>query len=101
MNLKKPVRLEKNNQPPIIYDPEEKIEVYPLITSVECNKEEIIAFLDDGRRVSIPTAWYPRTRQATLKQLKNFRISSDQYGIHWPELDEHLSVRAFLKGLNY
>ena len=37
----------------------------------------------------------------TLKQLKNFRISSDKYGIHWPEIDEHLSVRAFLQGLNH
>jgi hypothetical protein len=56
MNSKKPARLEKNNQTqPLIYQPEEKL-IYPLITSVECNKEEITAFLDDGRRVSIPTA---------------------------------------------
>ncbi|MCE8162778.1 MAG: DUF2442 domain-containing protein [Candidatus Moeniiplasma glomeromycotorum] len=75
------------------------IQKYPLIISVDCSKEEITAFLEDGRKVSIPTAWYPRTRKATLKQLKNFRISSDKYGIHWPEIDEHLSVRAFLKGL--
>jgi hypothetical protein len=31
--------------------------------------------------------------------LQNFRITSDGYGIHWPEIDEHLSIRAFLKGL--
>ena len=96
MNLRKQEKLSKNNQP-IIY-PLDKAEVYPLITKVECTKEEIIAFLEDGRKVSIPTAWYPRTRSATLKQLKNFHITSDKYGIHWPELDEDLSVRAFFKG---
>jgi len=54
MNLRKQEKLSKNNQP-IIY-PLDKAEVYPLITKVECTKEEIIAFLEDGRKVSIPTA---------------------------------------------
>ena len=74
------------------------LETYPLIMKVECTKEEITAFLEDGRKVSIPTSWYPRTRNATLKQLKNFRLTSDKYGIHWPDLDEDLSIRAFFKG---
>jgi hypothetical protein len=82
MNLRKPEKLVKNNQPAIIYQPEEKVETYPLIVAVECTKEKIIAFLEDGRKVSIPTAWYPRIRQATLKQLKNFHLTSDKYGIH-------------------
>ena len=98
MTLRKQERLEKNNQATIIYPTER--ETFPLIAKVECTKEEITALFEDGRKVSIPTDWYPRTRHATLKQLKNFRITSDKYGIHWPEIDEHLSVRAFLKGLN-
>jgi len=52
MNLRKPEKLEKNNQPAITYWTEES---YPLIMAVECNKEEITAFLADGRKVSIPT----------------------------------------------
>ncbi len=47
-------KLIKNNQP-IIY-PTEKVETYPLIIKVECDKEEITAFLEDGRKVSIPTS---------------------------------------------
>ena len=97
MNLRKPEKLIKNNQPTIIY-PTHKLETYPLIMKVECTKEEIAAFLEDGSKVSIPTSWYLRTRNAALKQLKNFRITSDKYGIHWPELDEDLSIRAFFKG---
>ncbi len=96
MTLRKQEKYKEINQKPIIYQAEE---IFPSIISVECSGEEITAFLEDSRKVSIPTAWYPRTRSATLKQLKNFRITSDKYGIHWPEIDEHLSVRAFLKGL--
>jgi len=55
MNLRKPEKLSKNNQPTIIY-PTKKLETYSLIMKVECTKEEITAFLEDGRKVSIPTA---------------------------------------------
>ena len=100
MNLRKQEKLEKSNfLPNINFVSEERTEIFPLIMKVECNEEEITAFLADGRKVSIPVSWYPRTRQANLSQLQNFRITSDGYGIHWPEIDEHLSIRAFLKGL--
>jgi hypothetical protein len=79
MTLRKPEKLAKINQQPIISPREE---VFPAIMAVECTKEEITAFFEDGRKVSIPTDWYPRTRGATLKQLKNCRITSDKYGIH-------------------
>jgi hypothetical protein len=59
-----------------------ELENYPLIMKVQCTQEEITVFLEDGRKMSIPTAWYPRTRKATLSQLKNCRIVSDHYGIH-------------------
>jgi hypothetical protein len=41
-------------------------------------------------------AWFARLRTATLDQLKNFEISPSGYGIHWPDMDEDISVRAFL-----
>jgi len=55
MNLNKAGKLTKNNQQLIIY-PTHELEIYPLIMKVECTKEEITAFLEDGRKVSIPTA---------------------------------------------
>jgi hypothetical protein len=82
MNLRKQEKSPETNQPPTIYQVVEKPEFLPLIMKVECSEEEITTFLDDGRTVSIPVSWYPRTRQATLKQLQNFRITSDHYGIH-------------------
>ena len=74
---------------------------YPLIVEVYCIQEEITVILDDGRKMSIPIAWYPCTRKTTLSQLQNCRIISDRYGIRWPEIKEHLSIKAFLKGLHF
>jgi hypothetical protein len=83
MNLRKREKSEKSNfLPDINFVSEGKVEIFPLVMKVECNAEEITAFLDDGRKVSIPVSWYPRTRQASLSQLKNFRITSDGYGIY-------------------
>lgn len=74
----------------------------PLIIyiNLECSKQEITALLDDGRKLSIPTTWFTRLRKGTLKQLKNYRILPDAYHIHWPELDEDISLRVFTDGLN-
>lgn len=62
---------------------------------VQIGKDKIIAFMSDGREVSIPTAWFVRLANATVKQLTNFKVSPGGYGIHWPDLDEDISVKAF------
>jgi hypothetical protein len=54
--------------------------------------------LVDGRTVSVPFVWFPRLSGATPQQLENFEIISDGEGIHWPDLDEDLSVAALLLG---
>jgi hypothetical protein len=54
----------------------------PRVLELECSKQEITAFLEDGRKLSIPNTWFPRLRKATLKQLKNYRILPDAYHIH-------------------
>ena len=71
----------------------------PQVQELECNQEEIIAHLVDGRRLSIPNTWFPRLRKANLEQLQNYRILSDRYHIHWPDLDEDISLRVFTDGL--
>lgn len=73
---------------------------YPSIISLQCEKHKITAALSDGRITSIPTAWFKRLRQASLEQLQNFEITPTGYGIHWPEIDEDISVKAFIEGLN-
>lgn len=68
---------------------------YPAIMKVKVEKEKIIAMMSDGREVAIPIAWFDRLANATGKQLKNLQISPGGYGIHWPDIDEDISVKAF------
>jgi Protein of unknown function (DUF2442) len=57
---------------------------------------KMILFLEDGREISIPLEWFPKLRQATEKQLKNWRLIGNGEGIHWDEMDEDISVAALL-----
>jgi hypothetical protein len=66
---------------------------------LEFQEGEMTAHLSDSRSVIIPTAWFPRLRQATKEQLQNYEISPAGCGIHWEELDEDISIKAFTNGL--
>jgi hypothetical protein len=68
----------------------------PSILDVSFSKDLMNVVLSDGRIISIPLAWYARLASATPKQLKRYEISPSGYGIHWPDLDEDLSVCGFL-----
>lgn len=54
--------------------------------------------LSDGRSVSVPTAWFPRLANATSSERDNWRFIAAGQGIHWPDLDEDLSVEGILAG---
>jgi hypothetical protein len=68
----------------------------PGIVDVQFSGDTMSVHLTDGRILMIPLAWYPRLYGATRKQLENFEISPSGYGIHWPDIDEDLSVLGFL-----
>lgn len=69
---------------------------YPAIKGLTIEENQISAQMSDGRQVSIPIAWFPRLLAASKEQLKKFEISPGGYGIHWPEIDEDISVKSFL-----
>jgi hypothetical protein len=54
--------------------------------------------LDDGRTISVPLTWYPRLWYGTLEERRNWRFIGDGVGIHWPELDEDISIAGLLRG---
>jgi hypothetical protein len=56
--------------------------------------------LDDGRELAVPIEWYPRLRDATAEQRRDFRLIGLGEGIHWPQIDEDISVLGLLKGRN-
>jgi hypothetical protein len=62
--------------------------------------QELITFhLVDGRIVSVPLAWSWRLSEATPAQRDHFEIIGDGYGVHWPDVDEDLSVEGMLHGI--
>jgi hypothetical protein len=54
--------------------------------------------LDDGRTLSVPIAWYPRLMHGTKRERENYELIGDGEGIHWPDLDEDISVEGLLAG---
>ena len=72
-----------------------KFRDYPSITNLVVESDRIRATMSDGREVAIPVAWFPRLASATQDQLGHFEISPGGYGIHWPDVDEDISVKAF------
>ena len=53
--------------------------------------------LADGRELAIPIEWSPRLRNATPEQRANWRFIGTGQGIHWPEIDEDISIASLLR----
>jgi hypothetical protein len=64
--------------------------------SVLITETEIEVTLDDGRRIATPIDWYPVLSRATPQQRQNFELMP--FGIHWPDIDEDISVEGMLRG---
>jgi hypothetical protein len=54
--------------------------------------------LSDGRVLAVPIAWYPRLSHGTTSERNNWRLIGSGHGIHWPDLDEDISVEGLLTG---
>jgi Protein of unknown function (DUF2442) len=72
--------------------------VEPRIMDVRVTDDEIIARLVDGRTISVPIVWSWRLSEATSEQRQHFEILGDGQGIHWPDVDEDISVEGMLYG---
>src|SRR6266446_1338390 len=70
----------------------------PRIQKVRVTKDQIIADLVDGRIISVPLAWSWRLSEATPAQRANFRLIGTGQGVHWPDVDEDISVEGLLHG---
>ena len=74
------------------------VEPKPLARQVEVTDDELIVVLADGRRISAPLAWFPRLLRATPEQRADWELLGDGEGIHWPGVDEDISVSGLLRG---
>ena len=69
-----------------------------LVTGVEVRDDALVVELDDGRALSVPLAWYPRLLHGTPAERARWRLIGRGEGIHWPDLDEDISVEGLLAG---
>ena len=71
----------------------------PRIGSASVADDMLSLFLEDGRIVCVPVAFYWRLADATPGQLQRFEILPNRRGIHWPDIDEDISIRGVLTGV--
>lgn len=70
----------------------------PHAHTVRCTEDELVVSLDDGRVLSVPLVWFPRLAYATPEQRSEFELLGEGEGIHWPAVDEDISVVGLLEG---
>jgi hypothetical protein len=64
---------------------------------VTVTEERLLVTLADGRELSAPLVWFPRLSEATDGQRQNWRFIGRGHGIHWPEVDEDISIASLLR----
>lgn len=64
--------------------------------AVQFTASELVVTLADGRKIATPLEWYPRLQRASAAERANYEIMA--MGIHWPAIDEDLSIAGMLKG---
>jgi hypothetical protein len=69
-----------------------------LAKSVEFDDSMMSVSLLDGRVLRVPIAWFPLLRDATPEQRRNYEIAGGGISLHWPDIDEDLSVAGLLAG---
>jgi hypothetical protein len=70
----------------------------PTALRVEVTDDTLSVELSDGRTIAVPLAWYPRLVHGTLDERNRWRPIGQGLGMHWPDLDEDISVANLLAG---
>ena len=66
--------------------------------AIRTTDDTLVVELADGRSVAVPLGWFPRLFHATISERQNWRFVGDNQGVHWPDLDEDISVEGILAG---
>jgi hypothetical protein len=67
-------------------------------SEVSITDDTLAVDLTDGRTLLVPLIWYPRLWHGTPEERENWRLIGDGEGIHWPELDEDISIEGLILG---
>jgi hypothetical protein len=71
----------------------------PTAVDVTVTDDRLVVVLADGRELAAPLAWFPRLAEATEDERRNWRLIGRGQGIHWPDVDEDISVASLLRGV--
>ena len=71
-----------------------------LAKQVECDATTMRVTFSDGRVLSVPLNWFPLLRDATPQQRANYEIGGGGVSLHWPEVDEDLSIAGLMAGVD-
>jgi hypothetical protein len=69
----------------------------PTAIDVSVTDDRLVIILADGRELAAPLTWFPRLVEATPQQRQNWRLIGRGHGIHWPDVDEDISVASLLR----
>jgi len=70
----------------------------PYAMDVHTTGDTLTIDLSDGRTISVPLGWYPRLEHASSEERANWRLVGKGQGIHWPDIDEDISVEGLIAG---
>jgi hypothetical protein len=96
-SARKSKTLAKNNKPKLrrAYVP-----VTALAKAVKFDDEMMHVTFTDGRVLGVPLTWFPVLEKATPEERGRYEIGGGGIGLHWPELDEDLSVAGLMAGVD-
>jgi len=70
----------------------------PVAMNVTLTEAALSVDLSDGRTITVPLSWYPRLDHATPAERTKWELIGDGHGIHWPDIDEDISVQGLIAG---
>lgn len=73
------------------------VKLDPTAVDVQADDAALRVTLADGRELSAPLEWFPRLRDATPAQRRNWRLIGRGQGVHWPDVDEDISVAGLMR----
>lgn len=71
----------------------------PRARAVRVTDDELVVEITDGRRIAVPLSWFPRLLHASPTKRDRWELLGNGEGIHWPDLDEDVSVSGLLRGV--
>ncbi|HEY4774886.1 MAG TPA: DUF2442 domain-containing protein [Xanthobacteraceae bacterium] len=77
--------------------PTSAVKLDATAVDVKVTDDRLVVTLADGRELAAPLAWFPRLTEATNEQRQNWRLIGRGQGIHWPDVDEDISVASLLR----